>query len=470
MPSVGVETRNVLIRVTLPKRTGRKRKRGSDEPFTSDQDEAPSSQSIRSPDLLRQLRDNAGGYKVEPLGMIRETHRLRSQPDFQMQTGNIAAMQQIKPLVGQLNYQALKNFKIDVSHGVAGNDDFPLPPNLTVIDQPYQYQYVQAPYVVYTEAADGTLTSINTYGSHRRIMEPQAIDVETVPQAPPPDLRLHGKNDKEVKRAIEALQNMLADRPIATKRVIANHLHEFSDDVWKEATQWVGYMFSAGPWRDCLIRYGVDPRTDPIYRNYQPLMFQLDRKTLGIFDNRPTTYRGLDAREDPHTSHIFDGETMPANVKTFQVCDITDPFLRKILDATELPQRCDIHHNGWFYSGTLAKVRLIMREKARCLLTGQELAHAEYEVVAKAPDNIYSTAGEAFLAGWNAREHGKKAGEMMQDWRNMARQSAKRTRFLVAAGGTGEESEQGTPAVTEEGDGEAEEAMQEDQDIPDASG
>jgi len=33
MPSTAVETRNVLIKVTMPKRTGRKRKRGSDDPF-----------------------------------------------------------------------------------------------------------------------------------------------------------------------------------------------------------------------------------------------------------------------------------------------------------------------------------------------------------------------------------------------------------------------------------------------------
>lgn len=86
---------NVLLKVTVPKRTGRKRKRGSDEPFQGGVDmqssttPAEASQHIYSQALLdsprllrRKLADNVGRYHVEPVGVIKHTHRYRGMADF----------------------------------------------------------------------------------------------------------------------------------------------------------------------------------------------------------------------------------------------------------------------------------------------------------------------------------------------------------------------------------------------------
>ncbi len=90
---------NVLLKITVPKRTGRKRKRGSEEPYTLDaiataQEEVEShengySTSLRSHsrldnprDLLRSLRDNVGKYLIEPVGSIDQTHRYRGMYSF----------------------------------------------------------------------------------------------------------------------------------------------------------------------------------------------------------------------------------------------------------------------------------------------------------------------------------------------------------------------------------------------------
>jgi general transcription factor 3C polypeptide 5 (transcription factor C subunit 1) len=83
-------THNVVLKITVPKRTGRKRKRGSDgpwegevEPATGGQDFLSSANVLSrdrhdSPRLLRRkLQDNVGKYQVEPIGVINNTHRYR---------------------------------------------------------------------------------------------------------------------------------------------------------------------------------------------------------------------------------------------------------------------------------------------------------------------------------------------------------------------------------------------------------
>lgn len=83
----------MVLKITVPKRTGRKRKRGSDGPFEeaggteeikdgqwSDDPEVSSRSRLDDPLLLqRKLKDNVGRYEVEPVGVIRTTHRYRGK-------------------------------------------------------------------------------------------------------------------------------------------------------------------------------------------------------------------------------------------------------------------------------------------------------------------------------------------------------------------------------------------------------
>lgn len=69
---------NILLKVTVPKRTGRKRKMGSDVPFSDAipvADAIPQRRNAR--ELHRSLRDNVGRYQVEPVGMVQRTHVFR---------------------------------------------------------------------------------------------------------------------------------------------------------------------------------------------------------------------------------------------------------------------------------------------------------------------------------------------------------------------------------------------------------
>ncbi len=88
-------TNNVLLRITVPKRTGRKRKRGSQDPFTysngstippeghedapcDEEAELRSQYGMDKPSvLLRKIMDNKDNYDVEAVAEIRQSHRYR---------------------------------------------------------------------------------------------------------------------------------------------------------------------------------------------------------------------------------------------------------------------------------------------------------------------------------------------------------------------------------------------------------
>jgi len=90
--SVNAPTTNVVVQITVPKRTGRKRKRGSDDPYTlsgrpeegeDPQDHAgyvDSRSKVRGDDpamLRKMMQDNADIYTCEVVAKIRHTHRFR---------------------------------------------------------------------------------------------------------------------------------------------------------------------------------------------------------------------------------------------------------------------------------------------------------------------------------------------------------------------------------------------------------
>lgn len=99
--SHNAQSHNVVLKVTVPKRTGRKRKRGSDGPWQGDvpvldMDSAPAPEEqvcsrsrLDDPRLLRaKLADNVGKYSVEAVGVIKNTHRFRGLADFYWDMSN----------------------------------------------------------------------------------------------------------------------------------------------------------------------------------------------------------------------------------------------------------------------------------------------------------------------------------------------------------------------------------------------
>lgn len=101
LSSANVSTNNILLKVTVPKRTGLKRRRGAEGPYYEDaRVEVPEEGAMTmvkgAQCLFRSMSDNAKRYQVEVIGTINQTHRFRGMPDFVNSTVNMAFMQNLR--------------------------------------------------------------------------------------------------------------------------------------------------------------------------------------------------------------------------------------------------------------------------------------------------------------------------------------------------------------------------------------
>lgn len=274
-------------------------------------------------------------------------------------------------------------------------------------------------------------------------------------------------------RAIEELQKLLETRPLVTKRVALNAMPPVSDSIFKEATQFVGYSFKAGPWRDSLIKYGVDPRKDPKYRFYQTMTFQSDREAfklapesakVGDGNHNTLWARTLRHRRADPTTHIFDGKNITANGKTWQVCDITDPLVHDIFHTENIRRECDVYQWGWYHNGTVAKGRAIMKDKMRYLFAGEVPPAEDYIPVAAMPEIV--TSNSCHLS---REKYGLHVSQMSLDMRNIAKNlehqrvgSTRRWSAKQKAGGATGEEAQGGAGEGDDDSGPREEGKDED--------
>lgn len=82
LKSANVRTNNILLKVTVPKRTGLKRKKGAKGPYYEGLDEqngltSPHTVVKDAKYLIRTLRDRPNDYQIQPAGSIDRTHRFR---------------------------------------------------------------------------------------------------------------------------------------------------------------------------------------------------------------------------------------------------------------------------------------------------------------------------------------------------------------------------------------------------------
>ena len=213
-----------------------------------------------------------------------------------------------------------------------------------------------------------------------------AYDTPAVPTMAPDDIIPESSLPESFKTLLAAMREILTRRPVCTRRYLQNHVPL---DVWKKVGpnaakqlwQYVGYIWNSGPWRDSICALGIDPRKDQEMRWYQTMMFQVETESG---DTSPATARSSKIRNDRKLAaegkyregHIFDGRTVGLDGKVWQLCDITDPLLRGILETSTVREVCHETSDGWFTNGTMAKLRVIMKAKLQMIL-GDNVDNAE---------------------------------------------------------------------------------------------
>ncbi|GAP92722.1 putative transcription factor tau subunit sfc1 [Rosellinia necatrix] len=373
-------TNNILLKITVPKRTGRKRKRGGGEPFSGDLDilDATTAASRTSTvgsvgrldcprTILRKLQDNPDRYHVEAVGMVRDSHRYRGLADFQFANTNTPFLKNVAEHLLPLNFQKLRGFRLEegVSTGL-GLEVVP-PPHFTDKVIGFNYNYEQNPGIIDQGLDDEGETRLVNRQGRNRFSYGHFIHHDAFP-APDRPTRMDGEAQKVPESLMQQLRDAMEKRPVWTRRAIVNQVRgNYTESVLKVALQLMGYQFRGGPFRDAIVKYGVDPRHDPKYRQYQTLSFKLAKNLVGSTKVPWQTIRrgqvkSYTKNDDP-TSHIWDGESYSTDGKLWQICDITDPFMVDMIANASIRSDCDLSESGWFQRGTWQKIKAAMKAK-----------------------------------------------------------------------------------------------------------
>lgn len=260
-----------------------------------------------------------------------------------------------------------------------------------------------------TVGESGQMETINTSTASKVLTHLVSFDIPTVPDKPRENLLPLESHDQSMRDTIAAVQAMYEQRPIWTRRAIRNNLtSDAQRSNLRHAIPYVGYIFRSGPWRDAIVKLGVDPRTDPEYRHYQTFMFRLFSREAelardGAGGRRHNLPRLSDIRperdtgESDHTEgHVFTGKLpLSTDGRIWMIRDIVDPQLRAALYPENpapdfLRKECDIVTDGWYGNGTLGKAKTVMRAKIGVMMEGKQPVDKHYVKIMKLPDHARS--------------------------------------------------------------------------------
>jgi general transcription factor 3C polypeptide 5 (transcription factor C subunit 1) len=252
-------------------------------------------------------------------------------------------------------------------------------------------RYRQNPTVKQAVDESGKLVTVNTQQPTKIRSHLVSFDVPIVPSKPQEDLAPIDTLDPALRGTIEKVKELFEQRPAWTRRAIRSYLvSDEQQPLLRHALPYVGYIFRSGPWRDAIIKLGVDPRTSPEYRHYQTFMFRVAESNEDDLDNPNPGSTRTD-------SHIFTGQPpLPRDGRIWMAGDIKDPILASILYPSDPPppgflrSECVSISDGWFGNGTMAKVKTIMRAKIGALVEGYAAPDSDFQRIAKFPDHANS--------------------------------------------------------------------------------
>ncbi|KAI0320629.1 RNA polymerase III transcription factor IIIC subunit-domain-containing protein [Amylostereum chailletii] len=350
-----------------------------------------------------------GEYTTSAVGIIPKTARFRSMVDFQFQPDINDPVAKLRVGMAKLDVDAVAAYRIppekedysvledanamdvDIDPELTGGTSqgsmtrsnlrlFP-PPLFTRQGIPQNYFYKANPMSVITTTVDE-----ETGEEKKRLINkmrwkgygPASImfsDSE-VPKKPPANVeQVRGQYDEKL---IERLAGLFQQRPVWTRASIFN---QFTASEAREIHNskvilpLACYVFQDGPWRDTLLRFGYDPRQNVEARFYQRLYFRNLNHPIArpsVVARRQESRYAVSTQNrslakpsaDERRSHIFDGVTVTSETAAFQLCDITDPMLKDMIEDDQEER------DGWYTTHALEQIKIVLRHKFFSLLEG----------------------------------------------------------------------------------------------------
>lgn len=388
------DVNNLLLQIRVPKRTGRKRKRGSDDPFVDDADSEVKRKDCKH--LLQAMIDNPDQCVIEAAGHIESLHIWRSIPDYVYSTQSSDFLDSVKSKILPQQLSSLKEWTLPRTYGLEDTETLP-PPVWSTISLPQNYSYRQN-----TSAKPGIDPSTGKSVARLQQQPPKIYtyqvqwDLEEYPARIMPECPPLNTQSDSFQELVSQIQTLFDQRPIWTRRAISNNLPSTAPFfLIRYAVAYVAYAVRSGPWRDAYVKLGVDPRIDPQYRFYQTILIQLSpretpRGKKDFESGKVPVSRTWTRSTDP-TSHIFNGiKPAPEDGKVWQLCDLHDPQLQSLVNVPLIHVRatCESRYFGWYANGTNAKLRVVLKAKVDALASGNPLRPEALERFLRLPESL----------------------------------------------------------------------------------
>ena len=324
-------------------------------------------------------------YKYEILGLVKEQYNFQTLMDYQYLTP--------EPLWGYF-----KNIHGSEMHHENFPPYFP-PPTFGRIDTCGSYNYRPDPpparEVQVSNDMKDTLQNntaernpVAVARKRRQTESMAALFVnEVIPQKASQNATtiLDNLMQGPTENAVNTARRLFSERPIWSKLAISYQI-DIGNEKLRKILQYFCYYWLSGPWRTMWCRMGYDPRKDPKAKIYQMIDYRVrnskESKTnyADLIPRRSCKYyvpRNLQSRALPHGSSVLAATEEPiakddenlqpyiysphkmlaARNMMYQLCDIHDPEVQKIIHENDGEEGSCSEKFGWFPPGTMDRIR-----------------------------------------------------------------------------------------------------------------
>ncbi|KAI7880180.1 hypothetical protein K492DRAFT_237447 [Lichtheimia hyalospora FSU 10163] len=335
--------------------------------------------------------EDEGETKAELLGTVTRTCRFRAMNDFQYVVPKEDRMRQLKEALIKGNVQKILDFR-PLTSAEEGQDLNSVPPPVfSLREAPFNYGYKQAARVIQVKVRqpDGSYAVKLLHKTTKTDAGRQIIRYNS-PTTPSRPLINMSQLSEEEKHVAEKLSKYIQDRPMWTRAGLYHQFPVKEHKYLRSAINLYCYSFRSGPWREMLVRFGIDPRKDSNYHIYQSMVLRLHvkRTTLEKRDEkhiqkarsktqRPQSNTGksntsksgpVELSEEERQAHIFNGQRVPFDSSTYCLYDVTDPDLQNLIHSAAFRKPTCTEHSGFYYRCVIERIRLIMKKKVEQLI------------------------------------------------------------------------------------------------------
>ena len=365
-------------------------------------------------------------YTVKTCGLLSKNFKFREMSDFQQLKRNSDFNNKFNESIRVGDFNKICQFSNEIGKNIEkiqefNNNDIDLPSlvRFARLDLPYNYKYFGN--LLIDEDGKFVNNAVKLYGIQINYNEKPPLNYDERLQ---PELEKMKFEMEEIKnsgidkslieestpyhflKCLEIVRKLFEMKPVWIRRHIHWLLPKNLRNQLRFTLPYVSYTVSKGPFRHSFIKFGYDPSKNKEAYKYQIEAFRGNSKsnhdeeiekiiannntgdntTTDEFGNDniymipPTLYEYIEEFSDINSDInklgigkipkqlFFDGKN-PCNSLSFQLGDILDEDVKKLIKNCTINDKCNID-NGWIDLKSMAKIRSVMKYKLTCVREG----------------------------------------------------------------------------------------------------